>query len=416
MRLTIITSILCLANLRASARSAEDASLESTSISSSSPIETVIPNRSYLLKLDCISCPYLIRHSNREEWEKDPRPNQLTLALYIDGPLQHLYLQGEELNPLWYERRAPTFYNLPHPFAPPFTTKEIGVNETLQREENNNGYGMPLRQFELAYEYDMVTYAPKDSVREWEVLIQFEITGLRHEQHRPKDIPFSGSRANKRKEGAVPGVTSVVRLILGYTELEEMIITDLELMPREGMDQFGPEGFEALRHAAELKGNKSITTVNWGGRLHDINGPDGKDMYTEHVSFRPGEWNDCGRKDDWGRQMMCKVDDSKGWSPVLFVVSLVSVAILLLGLLILAISVSWSAVRRLRSKQSGGVVTAEGETDALLLFGNEELQDEGEKAEKEIDERQPHAQAVHMDDQQDSQQFGPYQHDVGTQL
>ena len=97
MRPTIIATIFCLANLKALARSAEDAGPELASTSSSSPIETAIPNRSYLLKVDCISCPYLIRHSNREEWEKDPRPNQLTLGLYIDGPLPRLYLQGEEL-------------------------------------------------------------------------------------------------------------------------------------------------------------------------------------------------------------------------------------------------------------------------------------------------------------------------------
>ena len=63
--------------------------------------------------------------------------------------------------------------------GPPFYANQIGTNETLQREENNVGYGMPvLWHFELAYEYDAVTYAPKDKVREWEILIQFEITGL----------------------------------------------------------------------------------------------------------------------------------------------------------------------------------------------------------------------------------------------
>lgn len=383
MNLARFTSFLWLTAAKIWAHSAEDAISEAAAALSASPIGVIIPNRSYLIKLDCISCPYLVRHSNRNEWEKDPRPNQLTLGLYIDGPLPRLYLQGEQLNPLWYERRAPTFYSLPHPFAPPFTANQIGTNETLQREENNIGYGMPIRQFELAYEYDMVTYAPKDRVREWEVLIQFEITGLRREEHRPKDIPFLASGHDNRIEGTVPGVTSVVRLVLGYTDREEMIITALELMPKEGMSQFASESVEALREAAELKGENGITTENWGGRLRDINGAEGKDMYTDHVSFKPGDWNDCGRKDEWGRQMMCKADDFKVWSPVVFVMAIIVVPISLVGMLISTLFVSWLAVRSLRVKKNGEIVKTGEEADALLLFGDEELEEEEAKVEKE---------------------------------
>ena len=241
---------------------------------------------------------------------------------------------------------------------------------------------MPLRQFELAYEYDMVTYAPKDRAREWEVLIQFEITGLRHEEHRPRDIPFFGSGVDERKGGTVPGVTSVVRLIVGYTEVEEMEISALELMPKDGMDRFAPTAIEALRKAAEVKGDESITTANWGGRLRDINGPDGKDMYTEHVSFKPGEWNDCGRKDEWGRQMMCSVDDLKARSPVGFVLSLMLAAISLLCILIAVVSGVWLGVRFLLGRNYEEVATAEGETDALLLSGDEELEEEEKEVER----------------------------------
>lgn len=236
-----------------------------------------------------------------------------------------------------------------------------------------------MRQFELAYEYDMVTYAPKDRVRDWEVLIQFEITGLSHEEHTPKDIPFLASGDDNRIKGTVPGVTSIVRLVLGYTDLEEMIITALELMPKDGMAQFASEKTEALGETADSNGGKSITTANWGGRLRDINGPDGKDMYTEHVSFKPGDWDDCGRKDEWGRQMMCKVDDIKAWSPVVFVMSLILLAVSLVGMLISIVFVFWLAVRFLRGKKSGEIAKAGEETDALLLFGDEELEQEEEK-------------------------------------
>ena len=278
------------------------------------------------------------------------------------------------------------------------------------------GYGMPIRQFQLAYEYDMVTFAPKDRVREWEVLIQFEITGLRHEEHRPKDVPFFTNKVGKGVEGIVPGVTSLVRLVLGYTDLEEVKITALELMPKDSMAQFASENIEAPRKTAELKWDKSITTANWGGRLRDINGPEGKDIYTEHVSFKPGDWNDCGRKDEWGRQIMCKVDDFKAWSPVVFVMSLVSVVILSIGMFISGLFVSWLAVRFLQDRKKGGTVTAEGETDALLLFGDEELEEEDKKLEKEVSATQRLDQAVQRDQQHDSQHFGPYQHNVSSNL
>lgn len=373
MRFTIITSFLCLINLKVWAHPAEDAAPGTMPAEPPTPIETSIPNRSYLLKLDCISCPFLIRPSNRNQWEKDPRPSQLTLALYIDGPHPRLYLQGETLNPLYYERRAPSFYSQPHPFAPPFTANQIGVNETLEQEENKNGWGIPVRQFELAYEFDVVTYAPKDKVREWEVLIEFQITGLRHEEHVPKDIPFSGGVSSPETEGVVPGVTSVVRLVLGYTASEEIRIEALELMPKETMAKVAGKQIEVLRKAAESKGEKSITTANWGGRLRDINGPDGKDIYTEHATFKPGEWNDCGRKDEWGRQIMCKVDDFKAWSPMIFVISLMLLAVVLIGIFVLVVFMSWLAIRFLGGQKIKEVVTAKGENDALLLFGDEEL-------------------------------------------
>lgn len=180
MKFTILASLLCLLTLQGLARPAEDVAREPTPTSPPSPIETIIPNRSYVLKVDCISCPFLIRHFNRNEWEKDPRPNQLALALYIDGPNSHLYLQGETLNPFWYERRMPTFYGQPYPWAPPFTANQIGINSTLQQEENNKRDGVSVHEFELAYEFNLVTYAPKDRLREWEILIEFKITGLRH--------------------------------------------------------------------------------------------------------------------------------------------------------------------------------------------------------------------------------------------
>ena len=73
----------------------------------------------------------------------------------------------------------PQFYGQPYPWAPPFAANQIGANATMQQEENQGGWGIPVRQFELAYEFNSVAYAPTEPVWEREVLIEFEITGLR---------------------------------------------------------------------------------------------------------------------------------------------------------------------------------------------------------------------------------------------
>ena len=425
MRLTTCTTFLCLINIKVLAHSAENAPPKPTPATSSPPIETILPNYSYLLKLDCISCPFLIRHSNRNEWEKEPRPNQLTLALSIEGDVSRLQLQGDQLYPLWYGRQAPVFYGSPDQSAPPFVANQIGVNETLQQEENNNGYGMPLRQFELAYEFNEVAYAPGREVWKWEAFIEFEITGLRHEEHLPKDIPFSGSTSYPEKDGVVPGVNSVVRVIVGYTGYHKMTIKAVELMPKENNAKLAGEEMKPQRKAAALEEDKSITTPTWGGRLRDINGPDGKDMHTTHTSFKPGEWNDCGRKDERGRQIMCKLENIGDkfydfWtsSPVLSRLSLVLVGIVLNGLFILLLFVSWLAIRSLRGKKvgNGNEVTIAREDDALLLFGDEELEDEEEKAKKEVEVIEALSRSIHTLEEEDSQQFGPYEQNTGNNI
>ena len=426
MRLTICTTFLCLIHLKVLAYfadSAEDAPPEPTPATSSHPIETILPNYSYLLKLDCISCPFMIRQYNRNEWEKEPRPNQLTLALYIEGAFSRLHLQGDILYPLWYERQAPVFYGSPDQSAPPFVANQIGVNGTLQREENNNGYGMPVRQFELAYEFNAVTYAPGREVWKWEAFIEFEITGLRHEEHVPKDIPFSTSTSIPENEDAVPGVNSVVRVIVGYTGHNKMTIKAVELMPKKNNAKVAGEEMELQRKVAALKGDESITTPSWGGRLRDINGLDGKDMYITHALFKPGEWNDCGRKDERVRQVMCKLENignklNDFWtsSPVLSRFSLVLVGIVLNGLFISLLFVSWLAIRSLRGQKvgNGNVVTIEREDDSLLLFGDEELEDEEEKAKKEVKMTQALGRSIHTEEHEDSQQFGPYEQNTGN--
>ena len=317
------------------------------------------------------------------------------------------------------------FYGSPDQSAPPFVANQIGVNETLQREENNNGYGMPVRQFELAYKFNAVTYAPGREVWKWEAFIEFEITGLRHEEHVPKDIPFLSSTSYQEKEVAVPGVNSIVRVIVGYTGYNKMIIKAVELMPKETNAKLAGEEMEPQRKAATLKGDESITTPSWGGRLRDINGLDGKDMYTTHASFKPGEWNDCGRKDERGRQIMCKLTDignklNDFWtsSPVLSRLSLVLVGIVMNGFFIFLVFVSWLAIRSIRGQKvgNGNVVTVEQEDEALLLFGDEELEDEEEKAKKEVEVIQALSRSIHTVEQEESQRFGPYEQNTGDNL
>ena len=109
---------------------------------------------------------------------------------------------------------------------------------------------------------------------------------------------------------------------------------------------------------------------------------------------------------------MCEVDDFKAWSPVVFVMSLILVAALLVAILISVVFVSWTTIRFVRGQKVEKVLTAKGEDDALLLFGDEELEEEEEKTTRDVMPTQPLNQAVHAAEQQDSEHFGPYQHNI----
>ena len=44
------------------------------------PITTIVPGFSYIIKLDCIGCPFPSRNESsihQDEWEEDPRPSSL---------------------------------------------------------------------------------------------------------------------------------------------------------------------------------------------------------------------------------------------------------------------------------------------------------------------------------------------------
>ena len=213
-----------------------------------------------------------------------------TIATVENYPL---LLNGLLFDPLYYERRVPmlmggsSFYS-----APPFTAYPVPANASAedlhQYRQSSRSRPADIQSFELAYEHTYIAYVPENP-REWLCFLELNITGLRRESQdmRSDNDPAQGTG----------GFFQTVRILLSYdNRYEEKKIEAIELIPNGPLLEISHNGL----------GEKSITGPSWGGRLNTSNTDQ---VLTTHVSFSPAEWNDCGRKDEQLRQVLCKVED-----------------------------------------------------------------------------------------------------------
>jgi len=244
------------------------------------------------------------------------------------------------------------------PFVPPFTAVQVpsDVGSSAIEMQLDDAHQKP---FELAYNYNYILYHTPENGREWLTLIEFEITGMRHELHDPKDINFKGDW--------VQGIRDKMRMLISYDNpKEETTIEVLELMPRDAEKGYVPsEG--------------SIASSSWGGRMPSI----AEDLYTMNRSYKPGDWNECGPKNDQWRQNLCGIEDFTEWLKndvgmdphvilTLFVVLCIIVGVMLAFAL-------WKFYRLARGQLATWDQRAEesdGEERSGLLAGNEELDEE----------------------------------------
>lgn len=282
-----------------------------------------------------------------------------------------LLLNDLHFDPLYYKRRAPMLMGAQSfPWAPPFKAYQVpstASREDLSKHQPSRPRSTDVRPFELAYEYTSISYAP-DHPREWLAFLELDITGLRHESQEPEDTTF-----DEGLEQAF-GTAGTVRILLSYDNpSEEKTIEAIELVPKE-------PPLETLKDSID---EKSIAGSDWGGRLNTSN----KDhIWTTHVSFRPAEWNDCGRKDEHLRQILCKVEDFTNWlklfmdPKVILTLFVILCIIVFTGLCSLGwlgwrlAQASWMKMRERNERRS-----EESEAGQGLLDGDEILEEGEEK-------------------------------------
>ena len=259
------------------------------------------------------------------------------------------------------------------PWAPPIKAYQlplIASVDDLSKHQPCRPSSTNVGSFELAYEHTYIAYV-LDNPREWLVFLELDITGLRHQSHEPKVITFD--------EGPEQpfGATKAVRILLSYDNRnEEKKIEVIELVAKESPLETRKDGIN----------EKSIAGSDWGGRLNT-----GKSVHTwtNHVSFRPAEWNDCGRKDERLRQVLCKVEDFTGWlkfymDPHLILTLFVILCIVIFtGFCVLGwlgqrwVRVSWMTSRKRTERRSDE--SEESEEGQGLLDGDETIEEEKEE-------------------------------------
>ena len=292
---------------------------------------------------------------------------------YLYGDYRNgILLNNISFDPFSYSRRVPMLMGGSEWQFPPF--KSIQVVQGLSFPEIEAQIRDTKRKpFELAYQYNLIGYYPHhedDSNHNRRSFIEFEITGLRHELHKPGEVAFN--------HGETEGIKSKIRLITSNeTPHREAKIEFLELVPREESGD------------GDLPAEDSIAGPTWGGRLPILAA--GESFYTTNSTYNPADWNECGPVTDRWRQVMCKVEDftewlkhQKGWPSQLILTAFIILCIML-GLLQAFVlwTCYWLARKTLKTWSQREECSENEEERRGLLAGNEALEEEEEEEEEE---------------------------------
>ncbi|KAH5279160.1 hypothetical protein HBI71_024940 [Parastagonospora nodorum] len=128
-------------------------------------VEVVDFNKEYVVKLDCIGCPYARQVAdNKAVWEQPPRKNALVLYFKVDNEHHDeptLVLNGRAIQPL--EQMPPNI----QAFQVPADITQDNMDK-LWREDSEYGVQMPLQ-----YEHTVLR-----TQENGELTVQFDVTGL----------------------------------------------------------------------------------------------------------------------------------------------------------------------------------------------------------------------------------------------
>ncbi|KAF2475456.1 uncharacterized protein BDR25DRAFT_213162 [Lindgomyces ingoldianus] len=143
-------------------------------------ITTVEDEKSYIVKLECIGCPFRVRNKYPvlETWQEPAQDNSLLLNFTIDDSQPSLLLNGETITPL-----APLPLNI-YAFQTPanLSTGIMDEIESIEMLDSSWTLGTKYGRFSLQYEHTQL--ATEHPGEEW---IQFDITAIhiRHTQYNP---------------------------------------------------------------------------------------------------------------------------------------------------------------------------------------------------------------------------------------
>ncbi|CAO2650034.1 Nn.00g013260.m01.CDS01 [Neocucurbitaria sp. VM-36] len=219
---------------------------EGWSVGGAPDVTVVEANKSYLVKLECLGCPFVVRESQFDvSWEHPPRDNALLLKFDIDRSASALLLDGHSVLPLG---AMPLHINALQVPA------DISVAVMAQLIDGNldPSFWSLVMRYPLQYEHTLLrTEVPK---KWW---VQFDVTGLAFgETIDPVKMDQEGQK--------------MVEILLGKQENStDLFIETLQVVERK--DRVQP-----LRMKC--------------GRLAMV-----------QTSFDPNEWDEYGKLGTWTR-------------------------------------------------------------------------------------------------------------------
>ncbi|OCK84234.1 hypothetical protein K432DRAFT_378812 [Lepidopterella palustris CBS 459.81] len=214
------------------------------------PVTTVKVEKSYVVKLECLGCPFRVR-TTPETWQEPPQDNSLLLNFTIDNDARTLLVNGKRIAPL-----APAPLNIYAYQTPANLSADIMQKMVdMQMLDESWNVGTKYGTFALSYEH---TIAP--TAERFVSLLQFNITNI--------DIKY----------GQYPGGAAL--------EQPEQKFVQLTL---------------SRANAEEGLKIKQIELVGRDSRIKAAKLPCGRDAPVYRSIFRSTEWDYYGQQGTWMR-------------------------------------------------------------------------------------------------------------------
>ncbi|KAF2175117.1 hypothetical protein K469DRAFT_611775 [Zopfia rhizophila CBS 207.26] len=185
-------------------------------------LTTVEQNKSYIVKLECVGCPFRVRREGElvETWQEPPQENSLLMNFTIDDSKANLLLNGDAIAPL-----APMPLHITTYQTPANLTGEImGKIESMKMLDESWAVGTKYGLFELQYEHTQL--ATEVPYQDW---VQFDITTIHMRQtHNPGSYDLD-------KDGQ-----KIVQLLVSREIVDSkptLMIKDIQLLERKDRAQ-----------------------------------------------------------------------------------------------------------------------------------------------------------------------------------